>query len=83
MGWEFKGRRIGLARESRGLTQRDLSIMLGISPQQVSYWETGRSMPGQASLTKICNALEVPPMFFFVQSGNNVNTDEQDEHTPN
>jgi 7-cyano-7-deazaguanine reductase len=37
------GRRIQQARRGAGLTQPDVGRQLGVSKQQVSHWETGRS----------------------------------------
>lgn len=64
--WNFDHNRIKTAREVRDLNQAELARKIGASPQQVSAWETGIATPGQDSLTKICNALQCPPKFFFV-----------------
>lgn len=71
MAWKFCSERIVLAREARGITQAELARMLGISPQQLSQWEKGHTIPGQESLVSICNVLECPPKFFYVQNGDN------------
>lgn len=67
--WKFDESRIALARESRSLTQGELATVTGLSQQQISQWEKGEVRPGQDSLTKICNALNIEPRFFFVRSG--------------
>lgn len=71
--WRFENTRIAIARESRSLSQEALSKATGISQQQLSQWETGEVRPGQESLMKVCNALDIEPRFFFVRSGSNGN----------
>jgi transcriptional regulator with XRE-family HTH domain len=46
-------------RIARGLTQIELAKIVGIHQVQVSYWETGRSVPSGPSLQKIATALDV------------------------
>lgn len=70
MEWTFKGEHITVAREARGVSQEELSKRTGFSQTQISRWETGKVKPGQDSLTRICNALQTVPSFFFVNSGN-------------
>ena len=53
-----------LMRE-RGLTQMDLSIMLGIRQSQVSNWLNHKSLPGYKSIMMLCQKLEVSPVVFF------------------
>lgn len=68
MKWKFDGQRIKTARQVRKMTQAQLAAALGVASQQLSAWETGRSMPGQDSLSRICEALDCPPKFFFAMS---------------
>ncbi|MDR0326418.1 MAG: helix-turn-helix domain-containing protein [Oscillospiraceae bacterium] len=51
------GAYIQFLRKSKGLTQSRLAEMLGLSPQAVSNWERGESMPDIALLTKIARTL--------------------------
>lgn len=67
MAWSFDCERIRTAREARDVTQSILAEKAGITVQQLSAWENGVVAPGQDSLMKICNALDVPPKFFYVQ----------------
>lgn len=46
-------------RKSKGLTQKELSQMLGISDKTVSKWETGRGLPDTFLLSRLCQILEV------------------------
>lgn len=68
MAWDFRSDRIRTAREARDLTQSQVAAIMGITIQQLSAWETGVVKPGQDSLVKLCNALECPPKFFYVDS---------------
>lgn len=68
--WSFSGARITTAREARGRSVLELAKAIDVSTQQVEQWEQGDVKPGQASFVKICNALQTPPAFFFVQGGN-------------
>lgn len=68
MVWTFEPERIVLAREANGVSQSKLAEMIGCTPQQLSAWELGKNSPNQESLAKICNALNAPPKFFYVQA---------------
>jgi len=46
-------------RKKLGLTQEELSILVGVSNKTVSHWETGRSQPELSQIPKICNALNI------------------------
>ncbi|MGA2916146.1 MAG: XRE family transcriptional regulator [Sedimentisphaerales bacterium] len=54
-----------LARESRGLTQKDLSECSGISQGFVSKFEKGQKGISDLQLSKICKILDYPESFFF------------------
>lgn len=71
----FDASRIVLARQSRGMTQGELAIKLGIAAQQLSKWELGEVSPSVDNACKIMNALQAPPAFFFVRSGSFVSQD--------
>ena len=53
------GRNIKIAREKAGLTQEQLSEMIGIGPKSLSAVERGTVGISIATLQKICNALPV------------------------
>ena len=42
---ERTGARISGLRKARGMTQAELAARLMVSPQAVSKWETGQSLP--------------------------------------
>ncbi len=55
------GKRIRLARELRGINQRELSNRLDIQQPTVSHWEADHSDMRISSVVKIAEVLAVPP----------------------
>lgn len=53
------GGRIKAARESRGLSIRDLAELAGINKSQIARIESGQSDPHYTTLLRIARALEV------------------------
>ena len=53
-----------LAREARGLTQAELSELLGLGQGTVSKYETGVNIPGDEFIVDAGRALGYPPEFF-------------------
>ncbi len=51
------GKRIGLARRKKNLTQEQLASMLEISPQAVSKWENDQTCPDISLLPKLAKIL--------------------------
>jgi transcriptional regulator with XRE-family HTH domain len=47
-------------REVRGVSQLDLSLDAGISQRQISFIESGRSVPGRQTLLNVAQSLDVP-----------------------
>ncbi|WP_118183877.1 helix-turn-helix domain-containing protein [Paraburkholderia phosphatilytica] len=47
-------------REVRGVSQLDLSLDAGISQRQISFIESGRSVPGRQTLLNLAQSLDVP-----------------------
>lgn len=54
-------------REGRGLNQRELAIIAGISQQTISSLERGSKQPSIESLMAISHALGVEPASFFAK----------------
>ncbi|MBR3894882.1 MAG: helix-turn-helix transcriptional regulator [Clostridia bacterium] len=50
---------IKIFRQKQRLTQEQLASTLGVSPQAVSKWETGASIPDSVLLVDLANALDV------------------------
>jgi transcriptional regulator with XRE-family HTH domain len=55
------GSRIRKSREERGLNQRELGALIGVSSNRVSNWEQGLNRPDADILTALCFALQVSP----------------------
>ncbi len=46
-------------RRNQGLTQRDVYLRLGVSPNCYASWEQGRTQPDIESLKKLCVIFDV------------------------
>ena len=46
-------------RSERGLTIRDLSLLLDVSPQAATAWEQGKSTPSPGHLRKLAEVLKI------------------------
>ena len=57
--------RIRDARSSRGWTQGELATRLGITQTAISYWESGRRVPGIDDLLNLSAVLERDVRFFL------------------
>ena len=53
------GANIKNLRESRGMTQKQLAMNIGVTEAVISNWETGKNRPNVDVLKKLCAALEV------------------------
>ena len=53
------GKRIGLLRRQKGLTQEELANHMGVSPQAVSKWENDQTCPDISALPKLAGLLGV------------------------
>lgn len=51
------GNRISLYRQNAGMTQEELADKLGVTPQAVSKWERGVSLPDVTLLAQLCHIL--------------------------
>ena len=57
--------------ESRGILQRELSDMTGISTSAISDWKHKGTIPSAANVQKICEALGVEPEQILGRTNNN------------
>ena len=55
------GNRIRKYRENRGLSQKELAELIGVSNSRVSNWEQGINRPDADIIANICTALNVSP----------------------
>jgi transcriptional regulator with XRE-family HTH domain len=53
------GEKIAELRKARGMTQEELSSVIGVSPQSVSKWETGTTLPDILLLPVIADVFDV------------------------
>lgn len=53
------GKRIGLLRRQKNMTQEDLANAMGVSPQAVSKWENDQTCPDISALPKLARLLDV------------------------
>jgi transcriptional regulator with XRE-family HTH domain len=61
------GRLVRAQRKQLGLTQTDLAERIGVTFQQVQKYENGTNRISIGRLTRIAEALHVPPPFFFAR----------------
>lgn len=55
------GIRIRKYRELRGLSQKELADLIGVSNSRVSNWEQGINRPNADIISDLCKALDVSP----------------------
>lgn len=55
------GIRIRKFRELRGLSQKELADLIGVSNSRVSNWEQGINRPNADIISDLCKALDVSP----------------------
>ncbi|MDR3329966.1 MAG: helix-turn-helix domain-containing protein [Mycoplasmataceae bacterium] len=48
------GKRITVLRKQLNITQKDLGAMFGVTPQSISKWENGSSLPNIVTLSVLC-----------------------------
>lgn len=53
------GEFISQLRKQKGMTQRELAELIGVSDKTISKWEHGNSMPDTSLLIPLCSALDV------------------------
>ena len=53
------GDRLHRLREDRGLSQRQLALLAGVDPVQISRYERGTTLPAADSLAEIARVLQV------------------------
>lgn len=53
------GNRILRLRQNKNMTQEQLAARIGVTPQALSRWERGQSLPDLALLADVCRVLEV------------------------
>lgn len=59
MDYEKIGSFIAAKRKEKGMTQKDLAELLGVTDRAVSKWERAKSFPDVQILKPLCEALSV------------------------
>lgn len=59
------GDKIRELRESKGLLQSELAVILGVSDKAVSSWENGNRTPRMGPIEKMAAYFQVPKSYFF------------------
>lgn len=53
--------RLRKMRESKRMSQLDLSLTSGVSQTMISQMESGKRIPTLSTFLKLCDALDIPP----------------------
>ncbi len=53
------GTRIAMRRRARGLTQNQVALHMGVTPQAVSKWERGQACPDLVFLDELAELLDM------------------------
>ena len=59
MNLEEFGKGISNLRQNANLTQDELAMRMGVTPQAISKWERGQSLPDLSILSDLCRVLNV------------------------
>lgn len=70
------GERIKQIRESKNLSQKEVSEKIGVSYQQLAQWEKGTRNPTYRNIEKIANALNVSTLSLVGISLCNISTND-------
>ncbi|ALX50429.1 hypothetical protein AOX59_18695 [Lentibacillus amyloliquefaciens] len=73
---EYVGQRIKEERKKKGITQKELGVMIGVKHNTISSYEAGTNAPEQNAIFKIARALDVSTDDLFPEKENA--TDELD-----
>ncbi len=73
---ENYGGKLKELRKTRGLSQKDMALKIGISAPNLSQWE-GMAFPPLEGILKVCSVLNIPLAQFF-----NDNSEQKHEQMP-
>ena len=59
MDWVNFGVKIKTARLEKGLTQDDLGKIIGVTPESISYYETGKKKPAFDKIKNLARVLSL------------------------
>jgi transcriptional regulator with XRE-family HTH domain len=76
------GRRVRTQRLTKGMSQTELGVKIGVTFQQVQKYENGVNRIGAGRLSRIAEVLEVPVTFFFPDDSAASTSPMDDEDSP-
>lgn len=59
MNWLDFGKKVKEARLEKGLTQQDLAKIVEVTPESISYYESGKKHPSFEKIKIICRVLNI------------------------
>ena len=59
------GEKIRAARKAKGLTQKELAVMIKAAHNSISNWENDQNNPDPNTIQHLCWALDVQPNYFL------------------
>ena len=62
------GNAVKMLRMKKGMSQKDLSSMCGISANALCSIESGNTFPSKNTITKMCEALDIPNSYLLLFS---------------
>ena len=65
------GLRLGKLRDAKGVSARDMSISIGMSPNYINKIERGKSRPSMDAFFDICDYLGISQKYFFDEENSN------------
>ncbi len=71
------GERLRKVRQERGISQKKLGLMLGLSDKAVSAYESGRTFPPLGTLFRIAKELGCDITYFFTADQSEANVNDQ------
>ena len=71
----FECSRLIIARKKRGLTQKALANLLGLTPRHFNSYEVGEHIPPESVLNQIANTLNFPVGFFDGEELESISSD--------
>lgn len=57
-----------MLRQRKNISQKELSSMCGISANALCSIESGNTFPSKSTITKICDALDIPASYLLLFS---------------
>lgn len=75
--------RLKLLRENKSLSQKELALLLGVSPSTIGMYESGKRTPDSEMLKRICDFFDISVDYLLGRTNNNnYITDKKNVLTP-